>query len=92
MNKFFSMVNSLDFNWYVGIISKYIHLENIDFNNYFSEILSHTQLIKICCKSKELERNKEETKREFRGNSDDLYFMLIKPIYRLIVRKPKAFT
>ena len=35
-----------------------------------------------CCKSKELERNKEETKREFRGNSDDLYFMLIKPIYR----------
>ena len=47
MNKFFSMVNSLDFNWYVGIISKYIHLENIDFNNYFSEILSHTQLIKI---------------------------------------------
>ena len=47
MNKFFSMVNSLDFNWYVGIISKYFHLENIDFNNYFSEILSHTQLIKI---------------------------------------------
>ena len=44
-----------------------------------------------CCKSKELERNKEETKREFR-NSDDLYFMLIKPIYRLIVRRPKAFT
>ena len=46
----------------------------------------------ICCKSKELERDKEETKREFRGNSDDLYFMLIKPIYRLIVRRPKAFT
>ena len=45
-----------------------------------------------CCKSKELERNKEETKREFRGNSNDLYFMLIKPIYRLIVRRPKAFT
>ena len=49
-------------------------------------------LINICCKSKELERNKEETKREFRGNSDDLYFMLIKPIYRLIVRRLKAFT
>ena len=47
--------------------------------------------INYCCKSKELERNKEETKREFRGNSDDLYFMLIKPIYRLIVRRPKAF-
>ena len=45
-----------------------------------------------CCKSKELERDKEETKREFRGNSDDIYFMLIKPIYRLIVRRPKAFT
>ena len=59
-----------------------------------------------CCKSKELERNKEETKREFRGNSDDFYFMLIRPIYRLysekakslyindtlIVRRPKAFT
>ena len=45
-----------------------------------------------CCKSKELERDKEETKREFRGNSDDVYFMLIKPIYRLIVRRPKAFT
>ena len=44
------------------------------------------------CKSKELERKKEETKREFRGNSDDLYFMLIKPIYRLIVRRQKAFT
>ena len=44
------------------------------------------------CKSKELERDKEETKREFRGNSDDLYFMLIKPINRLIVRRPKAFT
>ena len=41
-----------------------------------------------CCKSKELERDKEETKREFRGNSDDFYFMLIKPIYRLIVRRP----
>ena len=26
-----------------------------------------------CCKSKELERDKEETKREFRGNSDDLF-------------------
>ena len=45
-----------------------------------------------CCKSKELERNKEETNREFRGNSDDFYFMLIRPIYRLIVRRPKAFT
>ena len=45
-----------------------------------------------CCKSKELERDKEETKREFRGNSDDFYFMLIRPIYRLIVRRPKAFT
>ena len=45
-----------------------------------------------CCKSKELERNKEKTKREFRRNSDDLYFMLIKPIYRLIVRRLKAFT
>ena len=45
-----------------------------------------------CCKSKELERDKEETKREFRGNSDDHYFMLISPIYRLIVRRPKAFT
>ena len=45
-----------------------------------------------CCKSKELERGKEETKREFRGNSDDFYFMLIRPIYRLIVRMPKAFT
>ena len=45
-----------------------------------------------CCKSKKLERDKKETKREFRGNSDDLYFMLIKPIYRLIVRRPKAFT
>ena len=46
-----------------------------------------------CCKSKELERDKEETKREFRGNSDDdIYFMLIRPIYRLIVRRPKAFT
>ena len=57
-----------------------------------------------CCKSKELERDKEETKREFRGNSDDFYFMLIRPIYRLsekakslyindtlIVRRPKAF-
>ena len=48
--------------------------------------------IQNCCKSKELERDKEETKREFRGNSDYLYFMLIKPIYRLIVRRPKAFT
>ena len=46
----------------------------------------------FCCKSKDLERNKEETKREFRGNSNDIYFMLIKPIYRLIVRRPKAFT
>ena len=45
-----------------------------------------------CCKSKELERNKEETKREFRGNYDDFYFMLIKPIYRLIVRRPKTVT
>ena len=45
-----------------------------------------------CCKSKELERDKEETKREFRGNSDDLYFTLNKPIYGLIVRRPKAFT
>ena len=45
-----------------------------------------------CCKSKELERDKEETKREFRGNSDDFYFILIRPIYRLIVRRPKAFT
>ena len=45
-----------------------------------------------CCKSKELERDKEETKREFRGNSDYFYFMLIRPIYRLIVRRPKAFT
>ena len=45
-----------------------------------------------CCKSNELERDKEETKREFRGNSDDFYFMLIRPIYRLIVRMPKAFT
>ena len=42
-----------------------------------------------CCKSKELERGKEETKREFRGNSDDFYFMLIRPIYRLIMRRPK---
>ena len=49
-------------------------------------------VMSCCCKSKELERNKEETKREFKGNSDDLYFMLIKPIYRLIVRRPKAFT
>ena len=47
---------------------------------------------KFCCKSNELERDKEETKREFRGNSDDYYFMLISPIYRLIVRRPKAFT
>ena len=45
-----------------------------------------------CCKSKELEGDKEETKRELRGNSDDFYFMLIRPIYRLIVRRPKAFT
>ena len=45
-----------------------------------------------CCKSKELERDKEETKREFKGNSDDFYFMLIRPIYRLIVRRPIAFT
>ena len=45
-----------------------------------------------CCKSNELERDKEETKREFRRNSDDIYFMLIRPIYRLIVRRPKAFT
>ena len=45
-----------------------------------------------CCKTKESERNKEETKREFRGNSDDVYFMLIKSTYRLIVRRPKAFT
>ena len=45
-----------------------------------------------CCKSNELERDKEETKREFRGNYDDFYFMLIRPIYRLIVRRPKAFT
>ena len=26
------------------------------------------------CKSKELERDKKETKREFRGNSDDFIF------------------
>ena len=45
-----------------------------------------------CCKSNELERDKKETKREFRGNYDDIYFMLIRPIYRLIVRRPKAFT
>ena len=45
-----------------------------------------------CCKSKELERDKEETKREFGRNSDDFYFMLIRPIYRLIVRRPKTFT
>ena len=45
-----------------------------------------------CCKSNELERDKEETMREFRGNSDDHDFMLISPIYRLIVRRPKAFT
>ena len=45
-----------------------------------------------CCKSKELEINKEETKREFRGNSNDIHFMLIRPIYRLIVIRPKAFT
>ena len=29
-------------------------------------------LMITCCKSKELERNKEETKREFKGNYDDL--------------------
>ena len=53
-----------------------------------------------CCKSKELERDKEETKREFRGKSDDFYFMMIysekaKSLYindTLIVRRPKAFT
>ena len=45
-----------------------------------------------CCKSNELERDKEEIKREFRRNSDDFYFMLIRPIYRLIVRRPKVFT
>ena len=41
---------------------------------------SPKQVLKIhfCCKSKELERNKEETKREFRENSDDLHFMLIR--------------
>ena len=52
------------------------------------------KILKIfyCCKSKELERDKEETNKEFRGNSDDFYFMLIRPIYRLIVRRPKVFT
>ena len=28
------------------------------------------------CKSKELERDKEETKREFRGNSDEEILMI----------------
>ena len=48
--------------------------------------------VKTVVNQRNLERDKEETKREFRENSDDLYFMLIKPIYRLIVRRPKAFT
>ena len=63
-------------------------------NSFFENVkLSKLLLLfKFCCKSKELERDKEETKREFRGNSDDFYFMLIRPIYRLIVRRPKAFT
>ena len=74
---------SIEFT-FVKIILNYLlkkdHLKLSFEKNYF------------CCKSKELERDKEETKREFRGNSDDFYFMLIRPIYRLIVRRPKAFT
>ena len=48
--------------------------------------------ITIVVNQKNLEINKEETNREFRGNSNDIYFMLIRHIYRLIVRRPKAFT
>ena len=65
-------------------------------NQHEIDIIKISSEFSLClflsCKSKELERNKEETKREFRGNSDDIYFMLIRPIYRLIVRRPKAFT
>ena len=65
-------------------------------DRYFIEFQATLGILRnfriTCCKSKELERNKEETKREFIGNSDDLHFMLIRPIYRLIVRRLKAFT
>ena len=43
----------------------------------------------ICCKSKELERDKEETKREFRGNSDDLQYVISTKAQTEKGRKPE---
>ena len=42
-----------------------------------------------CCKSKELERDKEETKREFRGNSDDLQHVISTKAQTEKGRKPE---
>ena len=78
--------------FFIFILLIYFLKELCHFNFIIITITINLPKHKNCCKSKELERDKEETKREFRGNSDDFYFMLIRPIYRLIVRRPKAFT